>query len=169
MRFFTFAALGVANAIGALALESLSESVKDFPQCSYSAFKNALEKEGCDVKSIGAGTFDCLCKHVASIIVTMTSSKIDANCQANWGTALTGVCIQWGLASSTASDFPEATKALASELGAAADAGPTSTGSAASSGSTAGAASTSSSKGPAAVATPVMGLLGAAALAGILV
>ncbi|TQV93344.1 hypothetical protein V2A60_010231 [Cordyceps javanica] len=169
MRFPALSAVVAANAIGALALESLSESVKDFPQCSYSAFKKALDKEGCDVKNIGSGTFDCLCKHLASIVVTMSSSKLDANCQANWSTALTNVCAQWGLASTTATDFPEATKALASELGAAGDAGATSTGSAANSGSTAGAASTSSSKGPAAATTPVMGLLGAAALAGILV
>ncbi|OAA72104.1 hypothetical protein ISF_01177 [Cordyceps fumosorosea ARSEF 2679] len=168
MRFSTLSAVIMANAMGALAIESLSESVKDFPQCSYSAFKNALSKEGCDVKNIGAGTFDCLCKHLQSIVVTMVTSKLDANCQANWSQALTGVCAQWELASTTATDFPEATKALASELGAA-GAVATSTGSAASSGSTAGAASTSSSKGPAAAATPVMGLLGAAALAGMLV
>ena len=87
----------------------------------------------------------------------------------DWSTPLAGVCVQWSVYSTTATDFPEATKALASELGAAANAGPTSTGSAASSGSTAGAVSTSSSKGAAAAATPVMGLLGAAALAGILV
>ncbi len=83
MRFPTLSAVIVANAIGALAIESLSESVKDFPQCSLSAFKNALQKEGCDIKSIGAGTFDCLCKHVASVVVTMSSSKLDANCQAS--------------------------------------------------------------------------------------
>lgn len=72
--------------------------------------------------------------------------------------------MQWSVYSTTATDFPEATKALASELGAAANAGPTSAaGSAASSGSTAGAASTSSSEGAAAASTPVMGLLGAAA------
>ncbi|OAQ96133.1 hypothetical protein LLEC1_01041 [Akanthomyces lecanii] len=169
MRFSTLSALIVTNAVGALAAESLSESVKDFPQCSYSTFKNALEKEGCDVKDIKTGTFDCMCKHVASIVVTMATSKVDPNCQANWSTALTGVCVQWSVYSTSATDFPEATKALASELGADGNAGPTSTGSAASSGSSAGAASTSSSKGPAAAATPVMGLLGAAALAGILV
>ncbi|OAA75326.1 hypothetical protein LEL_07314 [Akanthomyces lecanii RCEF 1005] len=170
MRLSTLSAVIVANAVGALAVESLSESVKDLPQCSYSAFKNALEKEGCDVKDVGAGTFDCMCKHVASIAVTMAMDKVDANCQANWSTALAGVCVQWSVYSTTATDFPEATKALASELGAAANAGPTSaTGSAASSGSTAGAASTPSSKGAAAASTPVMGLLGAAALAGILV
>lgn len=83
MRFSAISAAIVANAVGALAAESLSESVKDFPQCSYSAFKNALEKEGCDVKDIGAGTFDCMCKHVASIVVTMVTGKVDANCQAS--------------------------------------------------------------------------------------
>lgn len=87
---------------------------------------------------------------------------------------MTTVCAQWELASTTASDFPEATKALASELGAAGDdASPTSTGGSSAGGSTAsksGAApATSSSKGPAAAATPVVGLLGAAALAGILI
>ncbi|KAJ6780264.1 hypothetical protein PWT90_04237 [Aphanocladium album] len=169
MRFATLSTVIVANAIGALAVESLSESIKDFPKCSYSAFKNALDKEGCDVKNVGTGTLDCLCKHLQSIVVTMTMSKLDANCQANWGSALANVCANWELYSTSVSDLPEATQALASELGGAANAGPTTTGSAAGSGSTAGAASTSSSKGPAAAATPVMGLLGAAALAGILV
>ncbi|EGX95116.1 hypothetical protein CCM_03388 [Cordyceps militaris CM01] len=163
MRFSTLSVVVVANAIGALALGSLSESVKDFPQCSLSAFKNALDKEGCDVKNIGSGTFDCLCDHLASVAVTMSLSGLDLNCRANWSSALTRVCANWQIASTTAPDFPEATKALASELGAAGAAGPTSAS------STAGAASTSSSKGPAAAATPVIGLLGAAALAGILI
>lgn len=83
MRFHTLSAVIVANAIGALALETLSESVKDFPQCSLSAFKKALDKEGCDVKNVGTGTFDCLCKHLESIVVSMSMSKLDANCQAS--------------------------------------------------------------------------------------
>lgn len=83
MRVSVLSAALVANALGALAIDSLSEGVKDFPQCSLSAFKKALDKEGCDVKNVGAGTFDCLCKHLASIVVTMTTSKIDANCEAS--------------------------------------------------------------------------------------
>lgn len=83
MRFSVVSTAILANAIGALAIETLSESVKDFPECSLSAFKKALDKEGCDVKTVGSGTFDCLCKHLASIVVTMTQSKIDANCQAS--------------------------------------------------------------------------------------
>ena len=76
-------AVVVANAIAAAAIESLSDAVKDFPQCSLSAFKKALDKEGCDVKSVGGGTFDCMCKHLESIVVTMSTSGIDANCEAS--------------------------------------------------------------------------------------
>ncbi|KAJ3482790.1 hypothetical protein NLG97_g7475 [Lecanicillium saksenae] len=87
MRFATLSTVILANAIGALALEGLAESVKDFPKCSYSAFKKALDKEGCDVKNVGSGTFDCLCKHLESIVVSVSMSRLDANCQASMSTS----------------------------------------------------------------------------------
>lgn len=83
MRVSVLSTVVVANVFGAVALESLSDFVKDFPQCSLSAFKKALEKEGCDTTSVGTPTFDCLCKHLTSIVVTMSTSGIDANCNAS--------------------------------------------------------------------------------------
>lgn len=83
MRVLVLSIAVLANVFGAVALESLSDFVKDFPQCSLSAFKKALEKEGCDTTSVGTPTFDCLCKHLTSIVVTMSTSGIDANCNAS--------------------------------------------------------------------------------------
>ncbi|KAK3191157.1 hypothetical protein K4F52_002743 [Lecanicillium sp. MT-2017a] len=164
----------LGGALGATAIGSLSEFIVDIPSCSYSSFSKAVEKEGCDVKNVSADTLKCLCKHLTSIVVSMTTDDLDLNCQANFQSAIAGACTQWEVQGTAAPDLAVATKALASEL-AGKTPGPAASGSEPTGGEDASqtegtAAETSSSEGPAAAATPFIGLLGgAAAIAGLMI
>lgn len=83
MRTSAILAAVVANGLCATALDvqsSLSASVNAIPQCSLSAFKNALDKKGCDTNTAAAATFDCLCKSVTEISASMALSVSDADC-----------------------------------------------------------------------------------------
>ncbi len=73
----------LGSALGVAAIESLSEYIVDVPSCSFSSFSKAVAKEGCDIKNVNADTLQCLCKHLTSIVVTMATDQIDANCQAS--------------------------------------------------------------------------------------
>lgn len=83
MRTSAILAALVANGLCATALDvqsSLSASVNAIPQCSLSAFKSALDKQGCDTNTAAAATFDCLCKSVTDISASMALSVSDADC-----------------------------------------------------------------------------------------
>lgn len=87
MRFSTVSTLIAANSLCVRAAEdSLSASVAAIPQCALSAFQNALGKQSCDTKNVGAATFDCLCKQltdISEIMAASASSELDADCLAS--------------------------------------------------------------------------------------
>lgn len=82
MKAASFYALTLTSILGVAAIESLSEYVGDVPKCAYSAFTESVEKEGCNTKDVNASTFDCICKHMASIVITVVR-EVDSNCNAS--------------------------------------------------------------------------------------
>ncbi len=110
----------------------------------------------------------------AFVGVPASLSLTDISTSPDFGSAIAGACAQWEVQGTAASDLAAATKALASELaGKSPGAAATGTESAGSGDATqtgASAGPSSSSEGPAAAATPIIGLLGgAAALAGLMI
>lgn len=69
-------------AVGAVALESLTESINDIPSCAVSALKDAMTAEGCSVTKNDADELTCMCKHLSAIVVRVTG-KLDGPCDAS--------------------------------------------------------------------------------------
>ncbi|KAJ2975121.1 hypothetical protein NQ176_g5693 [Zarea fungicola] len=183
MRSSMIFASVVASSLAVVAADdSLSSFVNAVPKCSLSAFKAALDKQSCDTKNVGPATFDCLCKQVTNIsedmALSVAASELDSDCLANWATSITGICAFWTVTSTSASDYPQATKAFSSELAGATAASASNTTSPTTSGtqsgakpSSTGAASTGagvSSNAPGAVNNPFSLFVAAAAFAAML-
>lgn len=102
MRAVTLFAVIFANAIGATALEGLSGYVGDIPSCAYSALAKAMLEAGCKTTSVNAADFDCICKHLGSIAITV-SREVEIHCSAGMFAA---VLSNPGICSALVSVFP---------------------------------------------------------------
>ncbi|KAK8137415.1 hypothetical protein PG984_002908 [Apiospora sp. TS-2023a] len=136
--------------------KSLSEDVEDIPSCSHAALASAMTKEQCTITDINSTTFDCLCRHMTPILISVQHA-MSVDCATEFASAIGHVCGMWNVnqyASTTASDLAAATSILGTELGAAAPA-PT---------------AVTSSKAAAAgtTARPVVGYVGAAVAAAVM-
>ncbi|KAK8048089.1 hypothetical protein PG996_016153 [Apiospora saccharicola] len=174
MKLSSTLLLGLASQIHAL--ESLSEDVEDIPSCSHAALASAMTKEQCAIADIDSATFDCLCRHMTPILISVQhavsvdcatgeslyiSLLISRSCL-TWSVATTEfasaighVCGMWNVnqyASTTASDLAAATSILGTELKGAGPA-PTATSAKAAAGTT---------------ARPVVGYVGAAVAAAVM-
>ncbi|KND87025.1 hypothetical protein TOPH_08323 [Tolypocladium ophioglossoides CBS 100239] len=169
MRTSTLFTAVLANALGATALEGLSGYVGDVPSCAYSTFAKAMSEAGCATTSVNAADFDCICKHMGSIAITVARG-VDVKCSADFTTALGSFCGVWIVQGTTATDLPAATSILAAEL-AGQTPGASATSGSASAASPTGATSKSTNIGVAPSPGPgVVGLVGGAvALAGFII
>ncbi|KAK8009635.1 hypothetical protein PG989_000568 [Apiospora arundinis] len=102
------------------ALESLSQYVEDIPSCAHAALASAMRGEGCKTSDVNAETFDCMCRHMTPIVVSV-SHAVSVDCTTEFASAIGYTCGTWKsgqILSSTASDLPRATSILGTELGA---------------------------------------------------
>lgn len=77
--FLSALALGpVASAWG---VKSLSEYTKDLPECANAAMKAGMHDSGCNVSTVDASDFDCLCDNYYDISGTVFD-KVSHSCAA---------------------------------------------------------------------------------------
>lgn len=65
--------------VNAVNLESLAGYVNDIPQCALPGLRKGFADYQCSTDG-GPDSFDCLCKHVGSLAITISQSGANANC-----------------------------------------------------------------------------------------
>ncbi|KAJ6789660.1 hypothetical protein PWT90_08674 [Aphanocladium album] len=117
MKFSAILSIGLAGAASAHYVKSLTEYTKEIPQCAVEAMKIGMKNQGCDLKNVNAKDFDCICDNYLDIDGRVYA-EVDHSCAADYASAAGILCGAWEVESTTASDLPQATQALANILGA---------------------------------------------------
>ncbi|KAM3515932.1 hypothetical protein MY11210_000472 [Beauveria gryllotalpidicola] len=116
MKLSVSLSVGLAGAASANYVKSLTEYTKDLPQCAIAAMKIGMRNRGCNLKTVDAKDFDCICDNYLDIDGRVYA-QVDHSCAADYASAAGILCGAWEVESTTASDLPQATKALADILG----------------------------------------------------
>ncbi|OAA35243.1 hypothetical protein BBO_08845 [Beauveria brongniartii RCEF 3172] len=116
MKLSVILSIGLAGASSAHYVKSLTEYTKDLPQCAVAAMKIGMKNQGCNLKTVDAKDFDCICDNYLDIDGHVYA-EVDHSCAADYASAAGILCGAWEVESTTASDLPQATKALADILG----------------------------------------------------
>ncbi|KAF1733185.1 hypothetical protein CRV24_007084 [Beauveria bassiana] len=111
MKLSVILSIALAGASSAHYVKSLTEYTKELPQCAVAAMKIGMKDQGCNLENANAKDFDCICDNYLDIDGRVYA-EVDHSC------AAAGIlCGAWEVESTTASDLPQATKALADILG----------------------------------------------------
>ncbi|KAM3557416.1 hypothetical protein MY1884_004517 [Beauveria asiatica] len=116
MKLSVILSIGLAGASSAHYVKSLTEYTKDLPQCAFAALKIGMKNQGCNLETVDAKDFDCICDNYLDIDGRVYA-EVDHSCAADYASAAAILCGAWEVESTTASDLPQATKALADILG----------------------------------------------------
>lgn len=74
-------ALTLSSLASAWDVKSLSEYTKDLPDCANAAMKAGMHDNGCNVSTVDASDFDCLCDNYYDISGTVFD-KVSHSCAA---------------------------------------------------------------------------------------
>ncbi|KAH8712749.1 hypothetical protein HC256_005923 [Beauveria bassiana] len=116
MKLSVILSIALAGASSAHYVKSLTEYTKELPQCAVAAMKIGMKDQGCNLENANAKDFDCICDNYLDIDGRVYA-EVDHSCAADYASAAGILCGAWEVESTTASDLPQATKALADILG----------------------------------------------------
>lgn len=81
MKESIFLSLGLVGLSTASYVNSLTQYIKDIPECALSAMKEALNEEGCSLSTADAKEFDCICDHMYDMDA-IVYDKVSHSCAA---------------------------------------------------------------------------------------